>query len=162
MALFCFLPLSNKENSVSKTFKKSEHLKSLSLIKQIFGQGQTVKQFPIRAVYIPLGKEFKSTQIALSVPKKKFKNAVDRNRIKRQMREAYRLNRDEVLTDLQQHFGIVFIYLSNQHSDFTVIQKGMVQCMAEIARISAMNDWWIDERKLNTHKWKSLANAQSA
>lgn len=93
-----------------------------------------MKSFPVRAVYLPIDENVPLHQIAFSVPKKRFKNAVDRNRIKRQLREAYRLNRDEVLTELQQVIGIVFIYLSNHHSDFSVIEKSMVKCMQEIVR----------------------------
>ncbi len=115
-------------------FQKHERLKSLKAIRQIFSEGKQVKAFPIRAAFIPIENDLNLHQVAFSVPKKRFKRAVDRNRIKRQMREAYRLNRDQVLTELKQPVGIVFIYLSNQHAALSVIEAAMVKCMRQIAQ----------------------------
>ncbi len=119
--------------TVSKTFQKQEHLKSLTHIRQIFEAGKTVKSFPVRVVYLPIA-DTSVNQVAFSVPKKRFKNAVDRNRIKRQLREAYRHHRDEFLTEHQQVYGIVFIYLSNHHSVFSVIEKSMITCLQAIVQ----------------------------
>ncbi len=77
------------------TFKRAERLKSRKVIEQLFKQGQSFAQYPLRIVWVEMAEprsEFPA-QFALSVSKKKFKRAVDRNRIRRLVREAYRLNK---------------------------------------------------------------------
>ena len=74
-------------------FPKREHIVSTRLIEQLFGSGSTsMAAYPLRAVFHTV--ERKQTdvpvQVLISVPKKRFKHAVDRNRVKRQVREAYR------------------------------------------------------------------------
>ena len=77
------------------TFKRAERLKSRKVIEQLFKQGQSFAQYPLRIVWVEMAEprsEFPA-QFALSVSRKKFKRAVDRNRIRRLVREAYRLNK---------------------------------------------------------------------
>ena len=76
-------------------FPKEEKLKSRKLIEQIFAEGESRKKFPVKVVFIPQ-ETLKTHQAAFSVPKRNFKLAATRNRIKRQMREAYRLQKKEV------------------------------------------------------------------
>lgn len=75
-----------------KKFPKREHLKSKKLIKELFEKGRSINCFPIRILYLStITSAF--TQVLIVVPKKKIKHAVDRNRIRRQIREAYRSNK---------------------------------------------------------------------
>ncbi len=77
------------------TFQRGERLKSRKVIEQLFKGGQSFAHYPLRIVWTIMDEpngEFPA-QFALSVSKKKFKRAVDRNRIRRLMREAYRLNK---------------------------------------------------------------------
>lgn len=77
------------------TFQRGERLKSRKTIEQLFKGGQSFAQYPLRIVWTEMNEpngEFPA-QFALSVSKKKFKRAVDRNRIRRLVREAYRLNK---------------------------------------------------------------------
>lgn len=76
-------------------FKREERLKSRKVIEQLFKRGASFAQYPLRIVWVEI-EERKSdypAQFALTVPKKKFKRAVHRNRIRRLVREAYRLNK---------------------------------------------------------------------
>jgi ribonuclease P protein component len=71
------------------TFKKEERLCSKVLIKKLFDQGAAISQAPFRTLWMETSFEAKvPLQIVISVPKKRFKRAVDRNTIKRQIREA--------------------------------------------------------------------------
>lgn len=74
------------------TFPKTERLSSVILIEKLFAGGsKSLPAFPLRIVYMPVeGEELPAVSVLISVPKKRFKRAVKRNRVKRQIREAYR------------------------------------------------------------------------
>lgn len=120
--------------TVSKTFKKTERLKSLNTFKALFAKGNSTKNYPVRMVFIESkNPEDNKIQVAFSVTKKRFKKAVDRNFIKRQMREAYRLNKADILTDLQQSYAVLFIYLHHHASDYGVLETAIKKCLLDLA-----------------------------
>jgi len=104
---------------------KSDRLKSRKLIEQLFAEGKTIKNFPILLVYSEAEPEAGKPplQITVSVSKRKFKRATDRNRIKRQLREAYRTQKNIFLDGYQgnKRYIAMFIYVSNEHLDSTQI-----------------------------------------
>lgn len=114
------------------TFPKAEKLKSTKALDQLFKGGKTAKHFPIRMVFMPWPTENVPAQAAFSVSKKRFKKAVDRNRIKRLMREAYRLHKPEYLTTLQQQYAIIFIYLHHHEIAYAAVENCMVQCLKSL------------------------------
>ena len=78
------------------TFTKEERLSSLKLIKALFDNGSSFLLYPYRIIYLPAPVLQKHPlTVLISVPKKKFSRAVDRNRIKRLIKEAFRLNKKE-------------------------------------------------------------------
>ena len=80
----------NKRYSLSK----EERLSWKRYIDQLFAEGQSFVAFPLRVVYLPLEEQMQApVSILISVSKKKFKRAVKRNLIKRQVREAYRVRK---------------------------------------------------------------------
>lgn len=107
------------------TLKKIERLCSKKAIDALFNSGKSKTQFPIKLMY--LKSDFESEYPARAmfvVPKKKHKRANKRNTLKRRMREAYRLNKHELYTVLnQQKIDIMFIYLSNEELDYQTIEK---------------------------------------
>lgn len=108
-------------------FSKHEKLKSKIAIDALFSKGKSINVSPIRLVF--LSKEEESTIIAnvgVVVPKKQVKLAVNRNLIKRRMREAYRLNNSELKTTLKKNglaLNMMFIYSSKQILDYTTIEN---------------------------------------
>ncbi|GHA68012.1 ribonuclease P protein component [Pontibacter akesuensis] len=112
----------------SYTFSKEEHLCSKRLIALLFSKGSSFNLYPLRFVYLtPQELPPGSTQVLLSVSKRYFKRAVDRNRLKRQMREAYRLNKQA----LQQHPGqaprlLGILYIGKEKKSFQTIQKKLI------------------------------------
>ena len=101
------------------TFRKPEHLCLKREIEELFSAGNTsMSAFPMRATFKQLPYDGKGPQvkILLSVSKRHFKHAVDRNRAKRQLREAYRLRKPVFLSSLPTHVAlhIAFIWLSDR------------------------------------------------
>ena len=110
---------------------KEERICSLKVTEQIFKEGTGVFKHPLRAVYV-VRKEntFAKSRMLISVPKKRFKHAVDRNSVKRQVREAYRLNKHLLNGAL---FDIAFIYASDKHYSQEVITRAVVACLNAVS-----------------------------
>src|SRR5215203_264370 len=97
-------------------FGKVEKLKSRKVIEELFARGKSVHVFPIRISYkfLQIAPDEKTViQVGVSVSKRNFKKAVDRNRIKRLLREAYRLQKHQLIEVVKEHATkgyIFFIY----------------------------------------------------
>lgn len=102
-------------------FPKDEKLKSKTLIGNMFREGKAVSKYPLKLVYIAtdLPKDV-TIQAGFSVPKRFFKHAVDRNKIKRLIREAYRLEKPNLLEQLSHNYAFMFLYTGKEipNSDF--------------------------------------------
>ena len=112
------------------TFNKGERLKSRTILSRLFTEGQSIKQYPLRLIWMPLDKNLSKypVQFALSVPKRKFKKATQRNPIRRRIREAYRLQKHNIydqLHDTDPQYAFIVIYMSNEPLSFAVINKAM-------------------------------------
>lgn len=106
------------------SFPKSEKLKSQKQIDQLFLEGKSIKQFPLRLIYMPVPKQAQS-QVAFAVPKRLFNHAVDRNRIKRQMREAYRLQKGNFSLPQDKNLAMVFVYMAKQVPQYKQLEKSV-------------------------------------
>lgn len=119
------------------TLCKAERLCSKALIEKMFsGQSASFSVYPLRVVFLPVEKkEEAQASILISVPKKRFKRAVKRNRVKRQIREAYRKNKHELLgllNEKEEGLAIAFIYLSNELASSIEIEHKMKILLARI------------------------------
>lgn len=119
------------------TFTAEEKLKSKKLIEQLFKEGKSVSTNGFTLVYLvrPL-RTFYPAQAGFSVPKRNFKHAVDRNRIKRLMREAYRLNKlpfYEKLAAGQKQLAVMFVYKGKALPTYEATTKAIVHCMNRIS-----------------------------
>ncbi|WP_299758911.1 ribonuclease P protein component [uncultured Pontibacter sp.] len=112
----------------SYTFSKEEHLCSKRLISLLFSKGSSFNLYPLRFVYytpqdLPPGQN----QVLVSVSKRYFKRAVDRNHLKRQMREAYRLNKHILLQHPDQAPRLLgILYIGKEKKSFQSIQKKLI------------------------------------
>lgn len=100
------------------------------------GGSRSFSLFPLRVVYLPIEELEASASILISVSKRRFKRAVKRNRVKRQIREAYRKNKHHLLDVLQQNnqrMAIAFIYLSDQLVETALIEERVTTALARIA-----------------------------
>ena len=100
------------------------------------GGSRSFSIFPLRVVWLPVEKLDAPVSILVSVSKRRFKRAVKRNRVKRQIREAYRLNKTCLLTPLAEkgrRLAIAFIYLSDELMDSALIEEKMKVALVRIA-----------------------------
>ena len=134
--------------SIAPSFQKRERMVSRKLIDTLFGacpakQGmesrgsQSMAAYPLRAVYMRKvrARDDAPVQVLVSVPKKHFKHAVDRNRIKRQVREAFRQHKQllyEALAE-QEQLLLAFIWLSDEHYPSQHVESRVVSLMQRVA-----------------------------
>jgi len=114
-----------QKDTISYSFPKEERLCSKKLIAELFSKGSSFNLYPLRFVYLKQAQpEASPPRVLVSVSKKYFKKAVDRNRLKRQMREAYRLNKHLLRTEEQYSVQLLaIIYIGKEKKPFNLIQK---------------------------------------
>ncbi|WP_299393777.1 ribonuclease P protein component [uncultured Gelidibacter sp.] len=111
---------------MDQSYKKIEKLKSQKLIEKLFAEGKSVVAYPLRLVYIKTSFEDSTPlKTGVSVSKRNFKKAVHRNRIKRLMREAYRLNKSAYSNNITGQYALMVLYIGKTESDFSTISKKM-------------------------------------
>ncbi|MFA6947145.1 MAG: ribonuclease P protein component [Pedobacter sp.] len=121
------------------SFKKEERLCNIKLIEKLFSDGSSFLVYPFRIVWLPEDSNSKlPVQILISVPKKKFKRAVDRNLIKRRIREVYRLHKSEDLYSfLNEHSARILLavnYIGNEIPDYGFLEKKFKDALARFKK----------------------------
>lgn len=111
------------------TFKKSERISFQRDIECLFKEGNTFTSYPLRIIYLKQ-KPFSGATISIliSVPKRKFKQAVKRNRIKRLIREAYRLNKASLIQHFQEKESgllIAFLFIGDEWCQWKEMETAM-------------------------------------
>lgn len=118
------------------TFGKHERLHSKYLIDQLFREGKTFFNFPFKVVYLNVeNKELNSNAVLISVSKRNFKNATDRNKIKRLFREAYRLNKHLLIpleNNEKPYWNVAFIYTAKSILSFKEIERKIILILQSI------------------------------
>jgi ribonuclease P protein component len=101
------------------TYSKAEKLKSKTTIDLLFSKGKSVSKYPLRLVYLEgdFGDDL-PIKIGVSVSKKHFKKAVDRNYFKRVLRETYLLNKHLLWDNLTTPFSLMLLYQSKDRLEF--------------------------------------------
>lgn len=111
------------------TLAKAERLSWDRHINRLFAEGQSFVSFPLRVVYLLTDEEILPTcSILVSVPKKRFRRAVKRNLIKRQVREAYRVRKYELIDPLEEKekkLMLAFLYIDHTIHPFSDMEKAM-------------------------------------
>lgn len=123
----------------SPTFNKRERIVSRKLIEQLFSKGSShsTSAFPLRIVYLEKKREDgeEPVQILVSVSKRHFKHAVKRNRVKRQIREAYRRQKTRLIEKVPQDMAlaIAFIWLADELLDSQQVDRSVKRLLEKVA-----------------------------
>jgi ribonuclease P protein component len=110
------------------SYPKAEKLKSKKTIDLLFSEGKSVSKYPLRLVYVPTDfEENVPLKIGVSVSKKYFKNAVDRNYFKRVLRECYRLNKQLLIDNINKKYALMFFYQTKDRLTYDEINEKTIK-----------------------------------
>lgn len=121
------------------TLSKEERICSKKLINELFtGNGRSMTAFPLRVVFMKrtIVDDQPRAAMLVSVPKRYFKHAVDRNRVKRQVREAFRRNKSIItqnLTDDHDAVAMAFVWLTDEKFPSFEVENRMVRLLTRIS-----------------------------
>jgi ribonuclease P protein component, eubacterial len=104
-------------------FYRTERIKSSSTIQEILEERRSCSAFPLKCYYRFVPKSEASVQVAFVVSKRRFKHAVDRNRVKRLMRESFRLQKHLMPADEQCTLQMCWIYVGVELLDYQAVYK---------------------------------------
>lgn len=132
-------PVSRRFVTMSYTFNKEERLCSKRLIESLFHNGSSFVLYPYRVVFLPAdsaaAESSPPVQCILSVSKRRFKRAVDRNFIKRRMKEAYRLQKSflyDFLDEHSLHLIVAFQYVGKEKLPYEQLHQRMKQVLGKL------------------------------
>lgn len=119
------------------TFPLKEHLKSKKVIERLYAEGTSVTAYPLRAVFIEqtIEEQDVTAAILISVAKKRFRHAVDRNLVKRRIREAYRTSKYpfiEALENNGKRMAVAILYIDTRHNSTAFIKRKMEKLLDSI------------------------------
>ncbi|MBF4464879.1 ribonuclease P protein component [Flavobacterium sp. LC2016-12] len=110
------------------TYPKNERLKSKTTIGLLFSEGKSVSKYPLRLVYRQAEADSEEKiKMGVSVSKKYFKRAVDRNYFKRVLRETYRLNKHLLWDNVEQPYSLMFFYQTKDKLSYEEINTKTIQ-----------------------------------
>ena len=124
------------------TYPKNERLKSNTTISLLFSEGKSVSKYPLRLVYRQAEVDSaEKIKIGVSVSKKYFKKAVDRNYFKRVLRETYRLNKHLLLDNIQHPYSLMFFYQTKDRLSYEEINTKTIQLFEKfLLQVNKTND----------------------
>lgn len=119
-----------------QTLSKNERLKSRKIIEQLFSEGLSIAVFPIRITYKTIEKGDHILQAGFSASSRNFKKAVDRNRIKRLLRESFRRQRADLFNQLSSanlHLAIFIIFTGKEVPAYELVDEKMKKALKKLS-----------------------------
>ncbi|MGE4348013.1 MAG: ribonuclease P protein component [Flavobacteriaceae bacterium] len=120
------------------TYPKSEKLKSRKQIEKLFNSRKSVSKYPLRLMYLAHENTENPFQISVSVSKKHFGKAVDRNYFKRILRETYRLNQHLLRKNLNKPYSFMLLYQSKERLSFEEINQKTIELFEKFQRSTSL------------------------
>ena len=115
---------------MSYTFPKSEKLCGEQAVDHLYKNGKRFVVWPLRVTYLLVDQA--PTQVLVWAPKSLFKKAVDRNHLRRLMREAYRQNKD-IIGGEDIHYQLAFNYIDKEKQPYAIIEKAICKALKRIS-----------------------------
>ena len=110
-----------------QTFTKAERLSSKIEIDRLFETGKSFKSGPFKIIWLETHESATPAKLVISVPKRLFKKAVDRNRLKRLTREAYRKNKEQLYSHLKnKKISLMFIFTARNIIDYKEMEEKII------------------------------------
>ena len=121
------------------TFSKKEKLTGETVVNELFLKGASFIAYPVRVVWsVSKTEDGPSIKVLMSVPKKKLKHAVDRNRVKRLLREAYRLQKKD-LTVLVEEQGLqvrmALVWIPNEVLEYAKVERKVLDALFRMQKL---------------------------
>lgn len=117
------------------SFPKKEHLCKASEFSELFEKGQSIYTGMLKVVWLESTMDQARVSVAVSVSKRSFKHAVDRNIIKRRLREAYRKHKSTIISCLEQHntsISLIFIYTRKEIKAYSEIEENVIHSLLKL------------------------------
>ena len=126
----------NSTNGRSFSLKKEERLSSKKVIDKLFADGDSILQYPLKIVYLKTAIPTKNLiQAGFTASKRNFKRAVARNRIKRLLREAFRLNKHVLCDELNNaQLALFILFIGKEIPKYEPVEAAMKKGLAKITR----------------------------
>lgn len=122
-------------------YQHADKIKSRKAIEEIFSKGKNFSVFPLKIFWLPQN-HTSVLQAGVGVSSRNFKRAVDRNRIKRLMREAYRLQKGtlyDTLAHANQSMSVFFLYLGKELPEYELLFSKMQSALSKLIKLSNEN-----------------------
>ena len=114
------------------TFSKGERLCNYHRIQKLFQEGNSLKKYPIKLLYLAVDSQEINNQVLISVPKRKVRRAVHRNRIKRLIRESYRKQKSL----LSSSYSLAFVYMGTEEISYTQVSQLVGALLKQLLELS--------------------------
>ena len=122
--------------NINFSFPKLEKLCKLAYIEKLFSEGKSLQGYPLKIIYVPIDNNKNVTfQVLVSVPKRSFKKAVHRNRIKRLIRESYRLQKHMLEGITKEKYALAIIFTGKEVVDYQTIFKSTATCLEKFKEV---------------------------
>lgn len=119
-------------------FSKSERLCSKIVIEKVYNEGKSIKRYPFLLKYAEHSfEDGEPLKIVFTVPKRRVRKAVKRNRIRRQIKEIYRLEKDEIkqlLVKKNKALALFLIYTGEQEVEFKFLKQKLTALLSELKK----------------------------
>lgn len=121
-----------------QTFSKNERLCSKILIDRLIETGKSFNHSPYRITWLPIAQSSAPIKVVISVPKRSFKKAVDRNRLKRQTREIYRKQKQKVYDVLgEKKILVLIVYTAKTKIEFKELELKLKEALERLSNTVA-------------------------